>query len=393
MNTQKTSRRFLAFLLLGLPCCGCLSQVYTSSGSTGSDGALAFPNAKAGDTILFDPASYNPKLDPAGDGVFNFTTITIPTGVTVKLSGAVLHGPVYWLATGAVDIEGTLDLSGAAGVAQTNMTALRVPATPGAGGYSGGVAQTSTSSAEPGLGPLGGRSGGCAGNGGFGANVLLVPLFGGSGGGGSDGGGGAGGGAILIASSSTITVNGTIAANGGSGNTHSGAGAGGGIRLVAQTIAGHGNLTVSGGASNCGVGTSGIIRLEGNSISYTGGESGNVAFGTPFATFVPTAANPPPTVRVQTVGGVTVNPNPTGSFTTPDVTINTSVVVPVVVQASYVPLGTIIHLQIYSDNAPDILVDTPGLAGTLASSTATVNVTFPSGYSRGLINASFTTTN
>ena len=38
--------------------------------------------------------------------------MTIGAGVTVKMSGRILTAPVYWLATGAVQIDGTLDLNG-----------------------------------------------------------------------------------------------------------------------------------------------------------------------------------------------------------------------------------------------------------------------------------------
>src|SRR5262249_42010072 len=133
-----------------------------TSGSTGSDGALSFPNAKPGDVIIFDPKSFNPPLDPAQDNIFNFTTITIPAGVTVQLVSTKLPaGPVVWLATGAVDIEGALDLSGAAGhpAEDPPIQSLRTPAVPGPGGYAGGVGgNTGTLPPQPGLGPGGGAA-------------------------------------------------------------------------------------------------------------------------------------------------------------------------------------------------------------------------------------------
>lgn len=85
------------------------SQIFTS-GSTGADGALDYsvllPN---GGVAVFDPTKFNPPLDPSGDNVFNFTTINIPANVTVRLSGRVLKGPVWWLATGDVTINGKPD--------------------------------------------------------------------------------------------------------------------------------------------------------------------------------------------------------------------------------------------------------------------------------------------
>ena len=121
------------------------------SGSDGSDGALALTEAGL---ILFDPSAFTPPLDPDGDGVYHFTTITIAEGVTVKLS-ANPRGvkPVIWLASGDVSIAGTVDLNGERGHASN---APRLPATGGAGGYSGGVGRSQFAGASRGNGPGGG---------------------------------------------------------------------------------------------------------------------------------------------------------------------------------------------------------------------------------------------
>ena len=80
-----------------------------------------------------------------------------------------------------------------------------------------------------------------------------------------------------------------------------------------------------------------------------------------------------------------VNPFPSGTFTVPDVTINTAATVPVELQAANIPVGTTVQLQFYSENGPDITATT-----TLdASLKATAQVKFPSGYSRGLVSVSF----
>lgn len=78
--------------------------------------------------------------------------------------------------------------------------------------------------------------------------------------------GGAGGGAILIACQNTITLNGTVRANGGSGrywgsNNYSSGGSGGGIRLVANTLSGTGivQALAGGGYQSGGLGR---IRIE-----------------------------------------------------------------------------------------------------------------------------------
>src|SRR5215467_812046 len=116
---------------------GAWAQAF-SSGSTGSDGA--YSPTVSGD---FDPAALG--LNPAGDNVFNFTTINIPAGVTIKLRASkVRNMPVVFLASGNVTIAGTLDLNGAQAVTldgsnQTQISQNRRPAEPGAGGYYGGL--------------------------------------------------------------------------------------------------------------------------------------------------------------------------------------------------------------------------------------------------------------
>jgi hypothetical protein len=69
-----------------------------NSGSTGADGALN----PAANTTLALPAS----------GVFNYTTVTIPAGVTVTPNAG--NTPVTILASGNVTIAGTIDVSGSA---------------------------------------------------------------------------------------------------------------------------------------------------------------------------------------------------------------------------------------------------------------------------------------
>src|SRR6266702_2822337 len=186
-----------------------------SSGSDGSDLEFA-PSGPPGTVVVFDPSRFSGTQVSAN--IFNFTTITIPAGVTVRLSGNKINGPVYWLAQGDVDIEGTVDLSGGNGYDVTANPFLRVPSVPGSGGYGGGVGgdyPSAVQQALPGNGPGGGTAGtrsAVGGQGAFSGNQFLIPLVGGSGGGGSldtglGEGGGAGGGALLIASSTQIIAN------------------------------------------------------------------------------------------------------------------------------------------------------------------------------------------
>jgi hypothetical protein len=359
------------------------------SGSTGADGNLI---ANTGVTTF--------TAAPVGGGsVYNFNTIQIAPGSTLKLSGAAFPGPLYFLAQGAVTVGGTIDLSGQSGSVPTTPAQRTGPTIPGPGGYGGGAASFAGNPALPGLGPAGGgANGNCnySGQGaGFTGNQFLVPLVGGSGGGGSAGSGGAGGGALLIASSVSITVTGTITANGGSGASGSGGGAGGGVRLVAPTIAGIGAITATGGVGSSGnsgygcTGANGIVRLESLQNTFTGSTSGNLYLANPFSLFIP-ASTAQPSLMVTSIGGVPVPSNPTGSFVVPDAVVNSTSPLTVNIQASNIPLGTIPTIYFSTENFPDQkIAANAGLAGTLASSTTTATVTLNPGYSIGFITATW----
>jgi hypothetical protein len=222
-----------------------------TSGSTGSYGAM---NITATTTLPL----------PA-DGIFHCTTITVASGATLTFTRNALNTPVHLLATGDVLIDGTIDVSSGA---PADGNGRLVGGTGGPGGFDGGatgfISAGNTRQAGSGQGPGGGRrdatnangSGSYAtkgstqrgGNGAVYGNALLIPLVGGSGGGGADGTdgqyGGGGGGAICIASTSKITVNGTIRADGTYVNG-AGAGSGGAIRLVSPRVYGTGTLSAS----------------------------------------------------------------------------------------------------------------------------------------------------
>jgi hypothetical protein len=87
----------------------------------------------------------------------------------------------------------------------------------------------------------------------------------------------------------------------------------------------------------------------------------------------------PSILSVTSVNGTTVRANP---FSFPDSTIATGTAVPVVISGTNIPNNTNGNLYIFSENAPDQVISFT-LAGTLASTSATVNVPYPSGGSRG----------
>ncbi len=379
-----------------------------SSGSTGADGALDILDPGTPTTIVFDPAVGDIRLDPDGDNVYHFTTITIPANVTLRLGADVLgHTPVHWLASGAVRIEGTLDLNGQAGHACGQPP---VPGIAGAGGFNGGPAASESASGSAGDGPGGARypgggfdhAGHVTANGGaIYGNLYLMPLIGGSGGAGNGGppgaGGGGGGGAILIASDVSIDLpmGGSIRANGGnagqqctSDGTRGGAGSGGAIRLMAPRVTIGGSLSATGGAAPFSSASVGRIRIESFQRTLAGASiSPGASFGVPFQVFPPVSG---PTVRVVSVAGVAVIPSPTGSFQMPDVTIEAVSAVPVELSASNVPPGTILNLRFVPETGDVITAMSSPLMGSFADSTASASVTFPRGFSRGYILATWT---
>jgi hypothetical protein len=400
-----------------------------SSGSDGSDGALDLP-ASLG-TVIFDPfdtARWGRVLDIDGDGVYNFTTITIGANSTLRLTGDKVNRPLYWLASGNVVIAGTLDLSGAAGIPNPNadLDVRRQQAVPGPGGFTGGAGGRTVAPLvpTPGEGP-GGGSGGvpntcgqfgnfqCGRGGSFVGNRFLVPLIGGSGG---EGGyaasstaigpnGGAGGGAILIASSTEVAVNGQILATGGRGGDggqsfqNGGGGSGGAIRLVAPRITGSGRLEVHGlhwgnfPGNSPVVGGSGWIRLEANQISSTLNFSPQANAVTRGAPGAPSTLRPVSSIRVTAVDGKALLPNPTGGFQLPDVSIDKNTPVNVEIEGSGIPDGTVVTLQIYPEAPIDpltiVLTTQATLSGTLARTTATATIMFPYGFSRGFVRATW----
>ncbi len=430
MNTRANKIKSIAFLVAA----NALTNVAWAfdSGSTGADGA-------------FNPtASMQLQLPPSG--IFNFTTVNIPSGVTVTFSKNATNTPVVILASGNVTISGSINLNGGASTpagaaGNGNLADDGIPGVGGPGGFDGGrggLAATSKRGGN-GLGPGGGRpgdyysspyttypGGGGGGFGGAGGNAYvnnggsiggggatygagtLLPLIGGSGGGGGSGGptfsgsgGAGGGGAILIASSGTVTITGSVVANGGTAGASAGTGmggaggggSGGAIRIVATTIAGDGTIQANGGgAGNGGYGSGGgggvgRIRLEAENITRIQNTSPAFTFAAPGPVFVPGL----PSLRVMDIAGVAVPPSPTGNA---DVSLPADVVNPVTVNlaASGIPLGTTIQLTVTPARSAPVTVTTTGLAGTIENATASASISLPSGPSVLSASTSYTVT-
>jgi hypothetical protein len=406
---RRTSRAVSAAALFILICASALSasaQNTFSSGSTGADGAFA---PTASQTIVVPDS-----------GVYNFTTVNIPANVTVTFARNNLNKPLTILASGAVTIAGSIVIDGQPGAAN------------GAGGYggpggynggTGGYAFDQTYSGVPGEGPGGGgggigsannSSGGGGGGGGYGTAgaagngntgvagprfgaTTIQPLIGGSGGGGGaafnarGGAGGGGGGAILIAGSSTITINGNIYARGGlggTGNAGGGGGSGGAVRLIANTVLGSGSLNVAGGGGGSynwsfggGAGGQGYVRVESydySSFNATSTPSNIISFALPHPI---TVANGPG-LRIASVGGVSSPSAPLGSLQgVPDVVVPSTMPNPVsvAIEGANIPVGTVVSVTLMPARGSRTTVPSSGLAGTEAASTATASVSLPTG--------------
>jgi hypothetical protein len=390
------------------------AQTY-SSGSTGADG----PFAPTGNIALQMPS----------DGVFNFTTVNIPTGVTVTFIKNASNTPVTILASGDITIAGTINVNGSNGLPTSSTGAVVNPGGAGGpGGYSGGTGgarATTNNSPFDGIGPGGGICCYVSSNsaslvfgvgGSYGGNssfISLIPLFGGSGGSGGNSNstyagasGGGGGGAIVIASSTKITVPGTITANGGIGGidnlwsvyyggysyyiNQGGSGSGGAIRLVAPQIAGTGSLQAAGGVLSVGYdngklsGGSGKIRLEVATLSFSGtinpAPSTSVSLGPVTATSNPALISLP-SLTFSSVGTTSSPVTPGGSYSSADVSLPQGTTNPVAVNlvAVNIPVGTAFTIRLIPQFASSTSYNTSPSTGTFSSSTASTNVTFPVG--------------
>lgn len=384
-----------------------------SSGSTGADGAFAPTTSQT--------------IQVPESGVFNFTTINIPLGVTISYTRNSKNTPVTLLATGDVTILGTINVAG--GNALANGGGGR-----GApGGYDGGSAGFGfdTFAGATGDGPGGGGGGNStngtslsggggggyasAGAGGgvqtgavagaagpkYGSSTLL-PVVGGSGGGGGGaaannrgGAGGGGGGAILIASSTSINFTGTINASGGvgglvgAGGAAGGGGSGGAIRLIANTISGAGTLNVSGGSGGIqqtfpggGGGGVGFVRIEAFNFSSFAPSvpTNSVTFALPNPVAIPN----PPTLRIASVAGLSAPATPLGSLAgVPDIVLPSTTPNPVTIaiEATNIPVGTVVQVSVIPISGVRTSVQTAPLTGTHAASVTSASLALTAGMS------------
>jgi hypothetical protein len=100
-------------------------------------------------------------------------------------------------------------------------------------------------------------------------------------------------------------------------------------------------------------------------------------------------------VRVAAIAGIPLPIYPSGTFALPDAAINSADPVDIDIEATGIPPGTVVTLRVSPDTPENpATVSLPEvqatLQGTMQQSTATVQFSFPYGFSRGYVRASWT---
>ncbi|MBL7650044.1 MAG: hypothetical protein JNK74_28060 [Candidatus Hydrogenedentes bacterium] len=364
---------FAAALLLLLA--GAAQAQLVIPGNNGQDGAFA-PNTNVQVDLSLAVTGEWDTTNSTGQGVydpeqwaviFRYTSVNIPSNVTVTFKNHPSRAPVIWLVQGNATIAGTVSLNGAKGHGGAPTSATF--AEPGPGGFRGGRGTRTGALGSAGMGPGGGAypstgdypgSGSYASIGASGSatpgsvygNDGVFPLVGGSGGAGRrviDCGGGGGGGAILIAVAEDIYVTGQIHANGGGAgnvnNSVTGGGSGGAIRLVADRVDGTGGLTADGGAFGGGAGR---IRVEANTITLTAGHVNSTGLPTIPPRIFREPGDGVPTIKSMALNGQVVPDDP-ASYPTQDVAligVDDLETVPMVITAEHVPSGSVVKARV-----------------------------------------------
>jgi hypothetical protein len=219
--------------------------------------------------------------------VFKYTSVNIPTGVTVTFKNHPSHAPVVWLVQGDATIAGTLNLNGKSGALSGILTEAGPGGFQGGGGYSpsrpvgsghgpGGGGQPASGLFDANGGSYATQGGGDGVPGPIYGNPAILPLIGGSGGTGYGNqrdayriAGSSGGGALLLCAGDILDVSGTVSATGGLSMT--GCGSGGAIRIIANVVSGNGVLNAEGTPADGQTwGGFGRIRIEANAVTFTG---------------------------------------------------------------------------------------------------------------------------
>ncbi len=121
-------------------------------------------------------------------------------------------------------------------------------------------------------------------------------------------------------------------------------------------------------------GAPGRIRIEGDTITFSGSSSPAYVADTPGPVFLASL----PALRIGTIAGSTVPDTPTGNA---DVVLPTDVANPVTVtfQTTNVPTGNTVLLKMIPAYGSPVEVLSPAITGSTAAGTASVQVSLPQG--------------
>jgi hypothetical protein len=376
----------LTLAALGLAACLPPAHAQLVIPSDGSDGAFNPPVSPTNVVIDLSqavPGVWNADNSAnAGKGiydsnkwavVFKYSSVNIPTGVTVSFKNHASRAPVVWLVNEAVSIGGTIRLDGPPPV--TGPEAL-VPAEPGPGGFRGGP--SGPPGAGAGLGPGGANAGGYPG-GSHSAyasvygNPQILPLIGGSGSGGyTDEGnrGAAGGGALLIATAGNLVIEGVISSQGGA--SHRVNSSGGAVRVIANQVLGAGEI-------NCLL--DGRVRIEASALA--------ASLRTFPETIAVPPANPPliwppdgaPKVRIVNVDTFATPAEPTAPLvSSADVAIQNDNPAVVLLETREFPIEGVVDLRVSQKWGAASWVRCSYVSGNQAQATWRAQITFVKGY-------------
>lgn len=158
-------------------------------------------------------------------------------------------------------------------------------------------------------------------------------------------------------------------------------------------------ISVEGGgsATSSSIGGHGRILIETINQNFTGryfpdwGDVLRITRLVPSTPFLPSDSRVPgwPEVKIITVDGISVNTEASGSFTTPDVVFNGAASVPVSLQTRNVPVGASLKINIYAQGLNFSEVTATYTSGNESLATWTANITFPSGFAKGYLQATW----
>jgi len=294
--------------------------------------------------------------------VFKFASVSVPKDVTVTFKNHPSRAPVVWLVQGNVVIEGVVSLDGKdrsddASLAHVNQEG-------GPGGFRGGLGNDQ-GNAGWGLGPVSGYLYNSY------SSERLLPLIGGTG---RRYGirGPSGGGSILVATRQDIVVDGRLSAMGGAGGYPGNpVASGGGIRLVAQDVRGGGVFNVDYGR----------FRLEAITQHLTHPRFADSFPVNPGPTPVIWPPADAPRAHIVSVGGEPTPAEPLAQLNgQPDLTLQTTNVVEVVIETLNFPIEGSVQLRVMPKYAEPWSVGAAFTSGSFAQATWVATTTINPAY-------------